>query len=420
MAPLASREPEYGTSAAAISVSRVFTALILLLLLLLVLVTAVLIWREYHLTLTRGDERAANAAQTTAEHARWLIEANMSALSRVDDALGEGTAWQRPPRGQDGGRFVDLAPEGTIILVTDETGTLVLTSDPENPRVDVSDRDYFMALAAGRDTYVSRLITGRVTGQRQFIVARRIERDGAFAGVAAAAVPVQILAPFWLSLGLGPSSSVGLINDEGWQVARHPVPEETLNFADHVLFTQHLPRAPSGHYRFPASPVDGMARFVGYHRVPGLPLVAVVGISQDAVMDDFYRNRLISLAFGIPLMVLLAIVCLWGLGWLRRDERTRLELARSLEQNRMLLREIHHRVKNNLQVVTSLINMQPGPAEGKAEMSRRIAAMAATYEHIYRGDQFDHVDLSQHLPAVIDGLKESYGASAASSTTSRP
>lgn len=410
MATPESQQTNYGMPRAPVSVSRVFTALILLLLLLLVLITAVLIWREYHVALSNGDERAHNAAQTAAEHARWLIYANLSALSRVDDALGDGTDWWHLPPGDDANRFSELAPEGTSLWVTNAEGVTVLTSEPENPRIDVSDRDYVVALMDGQETFISRLVTGRVTEQRLFVVARRIEREGAFAGVAAASLPVHALAPFWLSLGLGPSSSVGLINDEGWQVARHPVPEETLNFTEHVLFTEHLPRASSGHYRFHASPVDAVARFVGYHRVTGLPLVAVVGISQETVLADFYRNRLISLSFGIPLLLLLAAVSVWGLRWLRREEQTRIELAQSLDQNRMLLREIHHRVKNNLQVVASLINMQPGAPEAKAEMGRRIAAMAATYEHIYRGDQFDRVDFSQHLPAVIDGLKEGYGA----------
>jgi two-component system, sensor histidine kinase PdtaS len=402
-------------SARRVSVSTVFAVLILSLLLLLSLVTALLVWREYHATLSQGDERAHNAAQTAAEYARWLIEANMSALSRLDDALGEGTDWWNLPPVDNVNRYSELVPEGTSISVTDAAGITVLTSEPENPRPDLSDRDYFMALAEGQETYISRLVTGRMTGQKVFVVARRIEREGNFAGAALAEVPVQILAPFWISLGLGPSSSVGLINDEGWQVARHPVPEETLHFTDHVLFTEHLPRAPSGHYRSPASPVDAVGRIVGYHRVPGLPLVAVVGISQDTVLGGFRRNILISLVFGIPLLLLLGAVSVWGLGWLRREERTRIELAEALERNRMLLREIHHRVKNNLQVVTSLINMQPGSAEAKSEMSRRIAAMAVTYEHIYRGDQFDPVELSRHLPAVIDSLKESYGTAVAMS-----
>lgn len=411
MASTASEESENAASRARLSVSVALAALILLLLLLLSLVVGLIIWREYQGTLALGQERAQNAAQTAAEHARWLIEANRSTLSRIDAALGEGTDWRTAPP-HDANRFSGLVQAGMAIRVIDAAGVAVFTSEPVNPRVHVSDRDYFEALAGGEETYISRLLTDRPTGQRLFVVAKRLERDGAFAGVAAIAVPVQVLAPFWLSLGLGPGSSVGLINDEGWQVARLPVPEATLNFANHVLFTEHLPRASSGHYRLPASPVDAVARFVGYHRVPGLPLIAVVGISQDTVLSDLRRNILVLLALAIPLLVLLAIMSVLGIGWLRREERTRVELARALEQNRVLLQEIHHRVKNNLQVVTSLIRLQPGDLEAKTELIRRISAMAAMYEHIYRGDHFEGVDLAEHLPAIIHRLKESNVASA--------
>lgn len=399
-----------GAPPARVSVSGLFASLIVLLLLLLSLVTALLVWREYHLTLSQGDERANNAARIAAEHARWLIGASMTVLNRVDEELGEGTDWWHPPTGQDTNRFPGLAPEGTRIWVTDAAGITTLTTRPDNPRVDLSDRDYFMALAQGEQTHISRLLTGRMSGEKIFVVARRIERDGAFAGVAAAHVPVHVLAPFWLSLGIGPGSSVGLINDEGWQVARHPVPDEAGNFTDHVLFTEHLPRADSGHYRSPASPIDAVARIVGYHRVPGLPLVALVGIPEDAVLAGFRRSTYIFLGFAIPLLLLLAAMSAWGLNWLRRDERTRAELAQALEQNRLLIREIHHRVKNNLQVVAALVTLQPGSPEAKAEMRRRIAAMAASHEHIYRGEQFDRVDLSEHLPTLVEGLRESYGA----------
>src|SRR5690606_40660759 len=69
-----------------------------------------------------------------------------------------------------------------------------------------------------------------------------------------------------------------------------------------------------------------------------------------------------------------------------------------------------HRVKNNLQTVSSLLKLQPGPAQAKEEMSRRIAAMSAVHEHIYLSDQFSRVDLGEYVRRLVRSLDDSLGA----------
>jgi two-component system, sensor histidine kinase PdtaS len=394
-----------------VRLSALLAALIILLLTLLASLAVALVWREHQATLVRGDVQAQNAARTAAEHARWLIEANMQALSRLDDALGESPVplWQAA--GDDITELVEYVPEGTTISVVDSSGRTVLSSDPLSGRIQVADREYFQALQRGERTYISHLLNGRARGRKIFVVSRRIERNGEFLGAALSVVPVEVMSTFWETLNLGLDSSVGLIRQDGWLVARHPVPSDALDLSGHELFTKQLPQSPSGHYRSAASPADAIARIVGYQAVPGLPLIAVAGVSQEAVLGGFRRNLAIPLSVGIPLLVVLLALSFWGLKWLRREEHVRDQLAESVEQNRVLMREIHHRVKNNLQVVSSLVKMQPGPEEAKTEMARRIAAMAATYRHIYEGDRFDTVNLAEHARTIIDGLREEYGVS---------
>jgi two-component sensor histidine kinase len=113
-----------------------------------------------------------------------------------------------------------------------------------------------------------------------------------------------------------------------------------------------------------------------------------------------------------PVLALLLAGALWIVRLLRRDERTRAELAATLEQNRFLLRETHHRIKNNLQTVSSLVHLQPGTPDGKEAMFRRVAAMSAVHEHIYRADQYAVLDLSAYLPTLIAGLEDSHGSAA--------
>jgi two-component sensor histidine kinase len=77
-----------------------------------------------------------------------------------------------------------------------------------------------------------------------------------------------------------------------------------------------------------------------------------------------------------------------------------------------VLRETHHRIKNNLQTVSSLVHLQPGTPESKEMMFRRLAAMSAVHGHIYSSDQYAVLDLSAYLPTLIAGIEASHGSAA--------
>jgi two-component sensor histidine kinase len=80
----------------------------------------------------------------------------------------------------------------------------------------------------------------------------------------------------------------------------------------------------------------------------------------------------------------------------------------SLEEKEVLLREIHHRVKNNLQVITSLLQLQSGylrdPADVDVfkECQARIQAMALVHDRLYRSRNLATIDFSEHLRELID------------------
>jgi two-component sensor histidine kinase len=84
-------------------------------------------------------------------------------------------------------------------------------------------------------------------------------------------------------------------------------------------------------------------------------------------------------------------------------------LAGALEQNNLLLQEVHHRVKNNLQAVASLIHLAPIETHLKQDMSLRLLAMAAIHEQAYRSDQYGDVLLSEYLRRLLDGIRRVYG-----------
>jgi len=89
-----------------------------------------------------------------------------------------------------------------------------------------------------------------------------------------------------------------------------------------------------------------------------------------------------------------------------RDE----ELLNSISEKDALMREIHHRVKNNLQVITSLVNMQqramtdPAARAAMTDMRHRIGALALIYRALYQGADLKRVDLRQFMSDLIGQL----------------
>jgi len=108
-----------------------------------------------------------------------------------------------------------------------------------------------------------------------------------------------------------------------------------------------------------------------------------------------------------PIFLALVFLSGWAILLLLRHERNRVQLEAALAQNRVLFQEIHHRVKNNLQQVMSLIRLQQAPAAMKEDLTRRIAAMSAVHQHIYESDQFGVVDAEAYLARVLTGLRDS-------------
>ncbi len=87
-----------------------------------------------------------------------------------------------------------------------------------------------------------------------------------------------------------------------------------------------------------------------------------------------------------------------------------------LSQKDALMREIHHRVKNNLQVITSLLNMQqraltdPQARAAMYDTRQRITALALIYRALYQSPDLRRVDVRQFLEELIGQLVQGEGA----------
>jgi PAS domain S-box-containing protein len=88
----------------------------------------------------------------------------------------------------------------------------------------------------------------------------------------------------------------------------------------------------------------------------------------------------------------------------------------ALREKELLLQEIHHRVKNNLQIIHSLLDMQfsgvgePAVAEMVREAQSRIQSMALIHQMLYQSGDFAEVDFRDFLQAFVPYLASAYGA----------
>lgn len=100
------------------------------------------------------------------------------------------------------------------------------------------------------------------------------------------------------------------------------------------------------------------------------------------------------------------------------------ELLRSMEEKNVLLREIHHRVKNNLQIVASLLYLQGAelspPQRLKFEESRgRVQTMGLLHETLFSTGQFSHVDAKAYFERLVSAVKTIHGERAKVELVSR-
>lgn len=94
------------------------------------------------------------------------------------------------------------------------------------------------------------------------------------------------------------------------------------------------------------------------------------------------------------------------------------KIQESLKEKETLLAEIHHRVKNNLAVVASLMQLQAMESENEAvrgellESVLRVKSMAGIHEHLYKTDDFSNLDFAHNLKVLVKDIIDTMQSSA--------
>lgn len=125
-------------------------------------------------------------------------------------------------------------------------------------------------------------------------------------------------------------------------------------------------------------------------------------------------------------VLFIATLILGGVAWAyRRAQRDKLLITeknqlveQSLAEKEVLLREIHHRVKNNLQIISSLLDKQARKSSDSAvrklvkEGQERIQSMALIHQNLYESEQLSGIDIRSYLQELSGNIQKSQAVSA--------
>ena len=148
---------------------------------------------------------------------------------------------------------------------------------------------------------------------------------------------------------------------------------------------------------------SGVAKIIGIGR-------EVIGKRKDGTTFPMDLAISRSIRHGQPLFI-------GSVRDITERKRTDAALRASLAEKEVLMQEIHHRVKNNLQVVSALINMQQRRlAEGESrdalrECQNRIRSIALIHEQLYRTKDFTHVPFADYARSLATNIFQATGLS---------
>ncbi len=99
---------------------------------------------------------------------------------------------------------------------------------------------------------------------------------------------------------------------------------------------------------------------------------------------------------------------------LNEKKKTEEQLLQSLKEKEILLKEVHHRVKNNMQIISSLLSLQsryirdPRDLELFMDSENRVRSMALVHEKLYQSGDFTRIDFESYIKELASHLSQFY------------
>ncbi len=285
--------------------------------------TGAWLWHDYQATLAAADNQLASVARLLETHTSHVIANANNILDRAldevrdHDIMGSGGDRRWP-------HFVEMAkklPVSGRLWLYRADGSAVMASHMRHSTNNATDREYFTAQQQqGVGLFIGETIVGKTTGKKVFNLSRRIDApDGSFAGVAMAAIDIDVFIQVVSELKLGETAAYTLARSDGAVIMRHPdAGAAGKRFSLKLL--DEMKKQSVGTFTA-VSAIDGITRRIAYRKHAGLPIAIVVSLSRDEILSP-WRQRAMVLVSTLALLFLVA-------GWMANITRK----ARAREQS---------------------------------------------------------------------------------------
>ena len=136
--------------------------------------------------------------------------------------------------------------------------------------------------------------------------------------------------------------------------------------------------------------------------------------SENALKSSQLTAKKRQLTGLLIALILFAVLSILVYRLYRRTESQKVLISKNLDEKEILLREIHHRVKNNLQFISSLLNLQTEHVDDEKALSAlqegqdRVQSMALIHQNLYQEDNLTGVKVKDYFIKLIRNLFDSY------------
>jgi diguanylate cyclase (GGDEF)-like protein len=266
--------------------------------------------QRYVQAIEAAKQDTLNYAEILAEHTRLIFASIDTTLREAESIRKNDLRGAYPTRDAVHWalhHLVQTSPAMVAVGWTDAQGNLEAHSyDHAPPRTNISDMTHFVVQRDHDDTglFVAPPYHSAAGDRWLTAVSRRLTNpDGSFAGVVTAPIDQSYFNSLYKSVHLGKLGAISLIHRDGRLLAREPFSKDAIakSYADSPSLVAHM-RQSSASYES-VSPVDGVARVVGWKAVPGLPLGIFVTRARSEVLADWYRFLYVSGPVALLLIV---------------------------------------------------------------------------------------------------------------------
>lgn len=132
-------------------------------------------------------------------------------------------------------------------------------------------------------------------------------------------------------------------------------------------------------------------------------------------LDEKNKYQQIQMWFMVG-GLLISMCFLWVLFWQNKKIKdSRQRIFEQSDQLKLMMKELHHRVKNNLAIVSSLLKIQSGRIEDEKAVlavrqgQQRVEAMSLIHQRLYQTDKVTNINIKEYISDLADSLMSAYG-----------